>query len=567
MKNKFCLILCLFIAFLIPINSMAQGFTAPDTVEITAQSVFVFNADTGQTVLEINPDEPRDIASLTKIMTALLFIENVSDLDNTLITAPTQIYVAPVTNSDSSTADIRPNETVTARSLLYAIMLPSGNEAAAIAAYHVGGGSLENFYAMMNARAAEIGCTNTNFTNPHGLGGMDEGNYSSARDLALICQEAWKYDIFREVVGTAEYDMPITNIHTTPAYAEEPNVAYTIYNTNYMIRPTSEAYRSYIKGIKTGSTYDAGRTLATAAINENGETYFSVVLGAPWDAGHYGIAFSFWDTAAIFDWLFDNFSMQSSLDTTTPITEVGIELSDEADVLSLLPAADLQAILPTPGSDYAKTTDAANAALLEQFNAQQTAVENEDEQTSEDTEEQLQTVPDSIDYVDALVYDFNVPETVTAPITAGDVIGSVTLSLNGTVMGTVDLIAANDVARSEYLYFLSLVGEFLNSTYFSVVIILTIIYVLLMIALFIFLRINKKRKKKRKTGEYTAAEWEQIKAKKPQGNWTDYKEIDRLPPEMRRTPSSRRHYKGQAQPPVKREQRPPSNNNNNNRMQ
>ncbi len=563
MKKYIAFIFILLLLFCLPTFCVAQNFTVPEDIEITGESIFVMNYDTGQPVIEINADAQRDIASLTKIMTALIFIENVEDLDNTLITAPTELYVAPITNSSSSTADIRPNETVTARSLLYAIMLPSGNEAAAIAAHYVGGGSLENFYAMMNARAKEIGCTNTNFTNPHGLDGMDTGNYSSARDLALICNEAWQYDIFRQVVGSVSYDMPITNIHTTPAYADDPNTAYTIYNTNYMLRDTSEVYRSYIQGIKTGSTYAAGRTLASAAVNDNGETYFAIVLGAPWDAGHYGLAFSFWDTAAIFDWLFDNFSMQSTLNTTAPITEISVELSSDVDVVALMPKDDLQTILPTPGSEYAQSVEAAVEQIIAQAEQSEVSSQAQSEQSSEEAGEAQEP---SLQLPDTIIYEFDVPKSLTAPVTQGEVVGSVSLTLNGTVLGTVDLITANDVARSDYLYFLSLVGDFLNSTYFSVVIILTAIYIVLMIALFIFLRyLKKKRKKKRKAGNYTAEEWRSLQAKRPDENWTAYKEIDRLPPEMRRTPSSRRHYKGKDQPPRQstQQRRPPNENGNN----
>ncbi len=552
MKKHLAFAFSLILIFCLPSLCVAQNYTVPENVEITAKSVFVMNYDTKQPIIEINADARLDIASLTKIMTALIFIENVDDLDNTLITAPTEIYVPPVTNSSSSTADIRPNETVTARSLLYAIMLPSGNEAAAIAAHYVGGGSLENFYAMMNARAAEIGCTNTNFTNPHGLDGMDTGNYSSARDLALICNEAWQYDIFRQVVGSESYDMPLTNIHTTPAYAEDPNTAYTIYNTNFMLRDTSEAYRPYIQGIKTGSTYAAGRTLASAAVNDNGETYFAIVLGAPWDAGHYGLAFSFWDTANIFDWLFDNFSMQSTLNTTAPITEVSVELSSEADVVPLMPAQDLQTILPTPGSAYEQSVQATVAQMMEQAEQETQSGDSEANSSESDAnsenEGEAETPP--MQLPDTIIYEFDVPKALTAPVAQGEVVGTVSLTLNGALIGTVDLITANDVARSDYLYFLSLVGDFLNSTYFTVVLILTGIYILLMIALFLFLRYRKnKRKKRRKVGNYSPEEWRNLQAKRSSGNWTDYKELDRLPPEMRRTPSSRRHYKGKDQPP------------------
>ena len=137
--------------------------------------------------------------------------------------------------------------------MLYAMMLPSANEAAEAVGYYLGNGNLNNFYALMNARAAALGCTNTNFTSTNGLVEMDAGNYSSAHDLALIAQECWKHEIFRTVVGTATYQMPAAESHSEP---------YTILSSDAMIKPSSAVYRSYIKGIKTGSTQAAGATLS-----------------------------------------------------------------------------------------------------------------------------------------------------------------------------------------------------------------------------------------------------------------------------------------------------------------
>ena len=182
--------LFLIVIFLSP-RAFAAGYELPEGTSITAQSAYFVNLDTGIVVFEQNADEQRSVASLTKLMTALLLMENVSDLENTKITAERSLYVPPITNPDSSTADIWPGETVSALNMLYAMMLPSANEAAEAVGYYLGNGNLNNFYALMNARAAALGCTNTNFTSTNGLVEMDAGNYSSAHDLALIAQECW----------------------------------------------------------------------------------------------------------------------------------------------------------------------------------------------------------------------------------------------------------------------------------------------------------------------------------------------------------------------------------------
>lgn len=433
--------LFLIVIFLSP-RAFAAGYELPEGTSITAQSAYFVNLDTGIVVFEQNADEQRSVASLTKLMTALLLMENVSDLENTKITAERSLYVPPITNPDSSTADIWPGETVSALSMLYAMMLPSANEAAEAVGYYLGNGNLNNFYALMNARAAALGCTNTNFTSTNGLVEMDAGNYSSAHDLALIAQECWKHEIFRTVVGTATYQMPAAESHSEP---------YTILSSDAMIKPSSAVYRSYIKGIKTGSTQAAGRNFVSAAVNDKGETYIGVVLGAPWDAAEDGYAYSFHDTATIYDWLFANYSIKPSIDTGSPVTEVKVNYSSEADTLMLYPAGDLKTVLPNDSDELLEKT-------------------------------------------------FDVPESVDAPIAMGDKVGTVTLTLNGALVGTVDLIAGQDVARNGFLYAVSRVQAFFGGLYFRVVCILTAIFLVGYGLLTFWMYNRQKRQRVRRAG-------------------------------------------------------------------
>lgn len=409
----------------------AAGYPLPEGTEIHAQAAYFVNLDTGIVMFERNADDARSVASLTKLMTALLLMENVSDLSGTMITAERSLYVPPITSSGASNADIRPGEVVSALNMLYAMMLPSGNEAAESVGFYLGNGNLNNFFALMNARAAELGCTNTHFASTNGLQEMDEGNYSSAHDMALIAAACWKHEIFRTVVGTVTYQMPATDnpSHTAP---------YNIQNTNRMLVGSAGVYRSYIKGMKTGSTEAAGRCFASVAVNDRGETYLGVVLGTPWEVPPNEYAYSFYDTATIYDWMFANFSVRPSIDTGSPVTEIHVNYCKELDTLMLYPADDLRTVLPN-GDD----------SLLEKT--------------------------------------FDVPESVDAPIQMGDAIGTVTLSLNGDLIGTVDLIAGQDVARSDFLYALAQVKAFFRSLYFRVVCILTVIFLIGYTLLTVFL--------------------------------------------------------------------------------
>ncbi len=409
-----------FCAVLFPPSAAAAGYPLPEGTTITAQAAYFINLDTGIVVFEQNADEARSIASLTKLMTALLLLENVDDLAGTRIVAERSLYVPPITTPGSSNADILPGESVSALDMLYAMMLPSGNEAAEAVGYHISSGNLNNFYALMNARAAELGCTNTHFASTNGLQEMDEGNYSSAHDVARIAEACWKHEIFRTVVGTLTHQMPATD---NPRHASP----YTIQSTNRMLVGSASVYRDYIKGMKTGSTEAAGRCFASAAVNDRGETYIGVVLGTPWDVPPNEYASSFYDTAAIYDWLFANFSVRPSIDTGSPVTEIKVNYCSDMDTLMLYPADDLRTVLPNGGEDLLEKT-------------------------------------------------FDVPESVDAPLQMGDRIGSVTLTLNGELVGTVDLIAGQDVARSDFLYALAQVKAFFQSLYFRVVCILTVIF-------------------------------------------------------------------------------------------
>lgn len=424
---------CFFVLLAVlccPAPALAAGFALPDNVQVTAASAYVVNLDTGLVVYEQDADTARSVASLTKLMTALLLMENVADLEGTYITAERQLFVPPITNLDSSTADIQPGESVRAIDMLYAMMLPSANEAAEAVGFYLSGGNLDNFYAMMNARAAELGCTNTQFTSTNGLVDMDGGNYSTARDLSLIARACWEHEVFRTVCGTQLYWMPFTEHakHNHAAYPEQnPDAAYYIQSSNRMMEPGAAVYRSYIRGIKTGSTHAAGRNFVSAAVNDAGESFIGVVLGCPWDAAEDGYAMSFHDTANLYDWIFDSFTVQPSLDTSQPINEVKVVYSSERDTLPVYPTDDLKTILPNDG-DY------------------------------------------------RLEYVFDLPQSVEAPVAAGDVLGTVTLILQGERLGTVELAAGVDVQRNWALYAFGQAKAFLGSLYFRVVVVLTVLF-------------------------------------------------------------------------------------------
>lgn len=420
--KKFCAILFSFVLVLIialPVAAEGESSTLADNApSLTAPAACVVNLDTNIVVYEKNSETPLSAASLTKLMTTLLLLENYQDqLDSISLTAPSYVYdLIWEQSTNASSADIRRGETQSLRNLLYAMLLPSGNEAAYIVADYMGGGSIDNFVAMMNDEAKAVGCTGTTFVDPCGL---NPNNITTARDAYLILRALTAYDVFSTVVGTPSYDMGTNDRYTTPG-------TYIIQTTDKLIT-NSSYHRDYTKGGKTGSLGEWQNFAGWHS--QDGESYISILLNVPYDADPEGMRPALVETATIMDWVFDTYTIAPALDTTQPITEVRVAYSTQADTVMLYPADNMMTLLPREGG----------AALTEQV--------------------------------------FNVPDQLPAPIKQGDIVGTVTLTIEGETIGTADLIAGSDVSRNQLLYTISRVSLFFSSTYFKVVVILTMLVI------------------------------------------------------------------------------------------
>lgn len=420
--KKFCAILFSFVLVLIialPVAAEGESSTLADNApSLTAPAAYVVNLDTNIVVYEKNSETPLSAASLTKLMTTLLLLENYQDqLDSISLTAPSYVYdLIWEQSTNASSADIRRGETQSLRNLLYAMLLPSGNEAAYIVADYMGGGSIDNFVAMMNDEAKAVGCTGTTFVDPCGL---NPNNITTARDAYLILRALTAYDVFSTVVGTPSYDMGTNDRYTTPG-------TYIIQTTDKLIT-NSSYHRDYTRGGKTGSLGEWQNFAGWHS--QDGESYISILLNVPYDADPEGMRPALVETATIMDWVFDTYTIAPALDTTQPITEVRVAYSTQADTIMLYPADNMMTLLPREGG----------AALTEQV--------------------------------------FNVPDQLPAPIKQGDIVGTVTLTIEGETIGTADLIAGSDVSRNQLLYTISRVSLFFSSTYFKVVVILTMLVI------------------------------------------------------------------------------------------
>ena len=253
----------------------------PQGPKVVAETAILMDIDSGSILYAKGIDEKRAPASTTKIMTAMLAIEQVP--------FDTQITFTDEVNNieaDSTHIGIKPGETLTMKDSAYAILLASANEVSSGVAEYIGG-TVQAFVDSMNQRAKDLGCENTHFVNANGLYHGD--HYTTARDLAMISCAAFQNETFREIIKTPYYIVPTTNI---------TNETRWLNNHHKMVLPDKPEYYEGCLGGKTGYTEKAGNTLVTYA-ERDGMRLVCVVLADINE--HYN------DTKALFDYGFQNF--------------------------------------------------------------------------------------------------------------------------------------------------------------------------------------------------------------------------------------------------------------------
>lgn len=309
--KKLVKILCITLSFMLCVmqgsiikasaetsSSAADWPQGPKASSIVAESAILMEASTGLILYEKNMDEKQYPASVTKIMTALVAIEN-SSLDEVLTYSKEAVYGIEY---GSSNIAVEVGEKLTMEQSLYAMMLESANEVCLGVAEHIAG-SVSAFVDMMNERAKELGCTNTHFVNPNGL--HDDNHYTTAHDMALISQAAIENETFRKITGTKQYTIPETNKKEARTWIKNHN--QMLYGYKY---PKYE-YENCIGG-KTGYTSMAKSTLVTFA-EKDGMTLIVVVLktlGPSYEQNEYT------DTTKLFDYGYNNFTLTNVEDSS-----------------------------------------------------------------------------------------------------------------------------------------------------------------------------------------------------------------------------------------------------------
>ena len=373
------------------LSTIAPAFADYDPgFDVDAESVYLINLDTGKVIYEKDADKKIYPASTTKIMTALLALENIPDLDAPQVELKLYIQNA-LSGTGASLAGILRGESFSPRELLYASMLPSGNEAAMMLGDYVGDGSLDYFAEMMNERAAELGAVNTHFVNASGM--HDDDHYTTAYDMYLITKAALENETFRQIVSTRYY------------YAGEDQNGNPLHwnTTNFLISPGSTYYYPYATGVKTGTTDEAGRCLVSTA-EKNGYHYLMVRMGAPqYDSNGEKLEENmvFKQSIALYDWAFGSFSNKTLIEKDLGVGEVPLKLA-------------------RGGKDY---------LLIKSGEVFTDLLPNEIEASS-------------------ITLELDLPAVVNAPVKEGEQVGTIRLMLAGEEIGSVPAVAAEQADAS-----------------------------------------------------------------------------------------------------------------------
>lgn len=366
--------------------------TIDNIPKIGCKAAYVAEPITGKVIYEKNAHDKMYPASTTKILTALLALEK-CDMAEKATVSQRAIDLVPEGYSD---ARLRVGEEIAISDLLYALLIPSANEAANVIAEHISG-SVEEFAELSNNRAKELGCEILHFTNPNGI--HDDDHYCCAYDLYLIAKECRKYDLFNEIVKTKKFTLPATNLY--------PTADRTFTNTNELLLSGIYNYQ-YCTGIKTGHTTPAGNCLVASSSN-NGLDLISVVLGGGTNAR--GLNERFYDTKQLFEYTYDNYSIKEIVEDNLVVAKLNVGKATKE-------TSELDAIVDSSISTI---------------------------------------VPNNLD-IENIEISISLKDNIEAPIEQNQVLGTMTFDADGLVY-TTNIIASHPVEKLPYMLYNAIVAS------------------------------------------------------------------------------------------------------------
>jgi len=419
MRTRAFLLNFIIILSFVLYNSVTAFAAYKPEFEVRSKAVLLQNITTGDTIFEQNSTGKIYPASLTKIMTAIIVLEKIPDLDAVQISLKRYINDM-LYGKNAQLGGILVGQTYTARELMYAMLVQSANEAALMLADYVGDGSINYFCELMNNKAKELGCKNTHFASPNGL--HDENNYSTAQDFAIITKYAMSLPQFMDIANTTSY--------TAAETAGHPKITWV--TTNSTIVKSSKYYYSPISGIKTGYIEETGRCLISSA-TKDGYTYLLVLIGAPEDSSGDNLAFI--ESKKIYEWAFKSFKVKTIIEKGRNIQEVPLRLAANKDYLQVMVGERYTYLMPVD---------------LDPSSVQRKIV---------------------------------LPDYINAPVKKEQEVGWVELYLAGEEIGKVPLLSAETVERSEIAYYIDLAMRTMRSFWFkliaSLILVLIVAYAVL----------------------------------------------------------------------------------------
>ncbi|MBE6753600.1 MAG: D-alanyl-D-alanine carboxypeptidase [Ruminococcaceae bacterium] len=410
------LVLAFGVLTIIPQTKAEAAFVVD--YEPHCDAIYMVNLDTGMVVYEKNSDKLKYPASLTKMMTCILALEYFSDPKSEYLTIKEAVLNdrTCINNGVWSTGYFKAGERVTLKDLLYCAMLPSDNYAALAIAYYVseqkGEGTVEWFVDLMNRKAREIGCTNTQFMNPHGL--FHEKHQTTAQDLYKIARYAMSNAAFAEIVKEPVYRRAATNMN--PDFGPQ---GARIENTNKMLSTAYEEYfYQYVKGIKTGFLAKAGHCFASYA-TKDGYSYIIICLDDKAKKNNE-TNYAMLDAKTLFQWAFSSLDLKEIVSSSKPVATIDIAMAWGRDTIDVYPAESFTTLMPSNVESY------------------------------------------------SVMVKTNIADGVKAPVKKGEILGQADLIYGSEVIGTIDLVAGETVQRSDLLYVLGMITGLFESPVFIV---------------------------------------------------------------------------------------------------
>lgn len=416
-----------------------------DKVDYETEIALLVNVDTDTVVYSKNADKITAPASLTKIVTALVALEECDDLQTVITCSYDAIH--SLDGTGSSVAGLIVDEKVTLEMLLYCLFLPSANDAAAVIAEHFGGGDVQVFVDKMNSLVNELGCENTYFANPHGLDDesvngfiADTQNRTTASDMYLIAKKALENDTI--VLMSSKYGktMPKTN---------KSDIRY-LYNTNPLLNDVTPYFYDGAIGLKTGTTDKAGCCLISSA-TKDGYTFISIAMRGRDDYYYKEANLSNANTAFLMcrymlRWAFSNMKMKTIADSNYILAEAGVKFGRGSDYVGLV------------------SKEPVNAVVHKELSIDDLTVQ----------------------------LDNSFEKEIDAPVEKGDVVTKASLMYEGVKIADIELVAYQTVKKNHLWAAFSWLEDVASSKYFF------IITTILVVAILILLKGTKNKRKRKK---------------------------------------------------------------------